>query len=382
MSIQNDIKTSQNDLRTISTLLGDALSQFAKLFQNEVDLAKAELGEKAQQVGGAIGFFAAGAILVIPALVMALFALSAALMAAGWSQPLSYLTSAIVAAVIAGVLFAIGINRLDRTQPGAAGNDAPARKGQGYREGNGAMSSTQGSFVDSVVTAARENPVAAALIGGGALWLLIGNEKLKSAASLATAAAFPSADTGARSQRSARSSVENTQAPPTAPEMDHEGSFGLGETLRHASNAASDAVSKATDQMKDGFEKGADYARDNFGKLGETLPGAETFTSAQSSLSRLFERQPLVLGAIGLAVGAAVAGAFRASDLENEWVGEYSDGVKGDLNKRAGAVSQSVREAADTLKNEIKDAGTEAFDRVKQAGVDAIDASRQKARTP
>ena len=44
---------------------------------------------------------------------MALFALSAALMAAGWSQPLSYLTSAIAAAVIAGVLFAIGINRLD-----------------------------------------------------------------------------------------------------------------------------------------------------------------------------------------------------------------------------------------------------------------------------
>jgi hypothetical protein len=113
MSIQNDIKTSQKDFRAISTLLGDALSQFAKLFQNEVDLAKAELGEKAQQVGGAIGLFAAGAILVIPALVMALFALSAALIAAGWSQPLSYLTSAIVAAVIAGVLFAIGINRLD-----------------------------------------------------------------------------------------------------------------------------------------------------------------------------------------------------------------------------------------------------------------------------
>src|ERR1044072_91476 len=117
MSIQNDIKTSQNDFRTISTLLGDALSQFAKLFQNEVDLAKAELGEKAQQVGGAIGFLAAGAILVIPALVMVLFALSAALMAAGWSQPLAYLTSAIVAAVIAGVLFAIGINRLVPRNP-------------------------------------------------------------------------------------------------------------------------------------------------------------------------------------------------------------------------------------------------------------------------
>jgi len=113
MSIQNDIRTSQNDLRTISTLLGVGLSQFAKLFQNEVDLAKVEFGEKVQKVGGAMGFIAGGAILVIPALVMALFALSAALISAGWSQPLSYLTSAIVAAVLAGVFFAIGINRFD-----------------------------------------------------------------------------------------------------------------------------------------------------------------------------------------------------------------------------------------------------------------------------
>jgi hypothetical protein len=113
MSIQNDIRTSQNDLRTISTLLGDALSQFAKLFQNELDLAKAEFGEKVHKMGGALGFIAGGAALVSPALVMVLFALSAALVSAGWSQPFSYLASAIVAAVIAGVLFAIGINRLD-----------------------------------------------------------------------------------------------------------------------------------------------------------------------------------------------------------------------------------------------------------------------------
>jgi hypothetical protein len=105
--------TTQSDLRVISGLLGDALSQFAKLFQNEVDLAKAELGEKMQQVGGAVGFIAAGAILVMPALVMALFALSAALIEAGWSQPISYLASAVIAAVLAGVLFAVGINRLD-----------------------------------------------------------------------------------------------------------------------------------------------------------------------------------------------------------------------------------------------------------------------------
>ena len=108
--------TTKTDLRAISHLFGDALSQFSKLFQNEVDLAKAELGEKVQQIGGAVGFIAAGAVLVIPAIVMALFALSAALIAGGWSQPVSYLISAIVAALLAGILFAVGMNRLDARQ--------------------------------------------------------------------------------------------------------------------------------------------------------------------------------------------------------------------------------------------------------------------------
>jgi membrane protein implicated in regulation of membrane protease activity len=105
--------TTKTDLRAISHLFGDALSQFSKLFQNEVDLAKAELGEKVQQIAGAVGLIAAGAVFVIPAIVMALFALSAALIAGGWSQPVSYLMSAIVAAVLAGILLAVGMNRLD-----------------------------------------------------------------------------------------------------------------------------------------------------------------------------------------------------------------------------------------------------------------------------
>lgn len=44
--------STQSDFGTISTLLSDALSQFAKLFRNEVDLAKAELAEK---VSGSVG---------------------------------------------------------------------------------------------------------------------------------------------------------------------------------------------------------------------------------------------------------------------------------------------------------------------------------------
>lgn len=104
--------TDKSDLRAITALMGDALSQFAKLFQNEVDLAKAELGEKAQQVGIAVGFLAGAAVLVIPALIMLLFAMAAALINGGWSQPVAYLVTGVAAAVLAGILAMVGMQRL------------------------------------------------------------------------------------------------------------------------------------------------------------------------------------------------------------------------------------------------------------------------------
>jgi hypothetical protein len=244
------------------------------------------------------------------------------------------------------------------------------------------MKSTQSGFFDSLVSAVRENPLAACLIGGGALWLLIGNEKLKSAANSATAAASSAADAGARNLREAASRFQTTAAPPTAPELDDEGSFRAGETLREAGTAASDAMSGAADKIRDRFDEGVAYARENFSKLGNPLPGKEAFAKAQSSLAGVLDRQPLVLGAVGLAIGAAVAGAFRTSDLENEWVGELSDDMKADVNTRVGAVSQSLREASDTLKAEVSGIGAEAVDRVKQAGMDAADAAREKVKLP
>ena len=104
--------TDKSDFRAIASLMGDALAQLSKLFQNEVDLAKAELGEKAREVGVAAGLMVGAAVLVIPAIIMALLALAAALMNAGWSNPLAYLASAAVAAALAALFIVIGLQKL------------------------------------------------------------------------------------------------------------------------------------------------------------------------------------------------------------------------------------------------------------------------------
>jgi len=249
------------------------------------------------------------------------------------------------------------------------------------------MRDSQGSFLDGLTAAARENPLAAALVGGGALWLLIGSDKLRNAAGSVTSAAAPLADIATRAQRSAASSWDETsgsvrhrasQMQDQAARSIDQASRSINDTVRNVRTAASDAMSGAAEATNERLDEGMAGAREMFDRLGQALPKKETLKQAQSSLSDLLERQPLVLGAVGLVIGATVAGALAKSSLEDEWVGDLSDGLKADLKERAGAVSRSVREASDTLKAEFADAGAEYADRVQQASRDALDASREE----
>jgi Putative Actinobacterial Holin-X, holin superfamily III len=103
--------TSRTD-RTISELLSDVLAQLAKLIGNEFDLAKTELSTKAGQVGRGVMLIGIGAVFLMPALVMLLLAAAAALMHAGYSDPVAYLMTGGGVVLLAAVLFGVGIGRL------------------------------------------------------------------------------------------------------------------------------------------------------------------------------------------------------------------------------------------------------------------------------
>jgi uncharacterized membrane protein len=99
-------------LRSIPVLASDALGQLAKLIGNEFDLARAELSAKAGQAGRGIAFIGAGAIILIPALVILMIAIATAIMHAGLSEPAAYAITGVVGAIIAVILMAVGANRL------------------------------------------------------------------------------------------------------------------------------------------------------------------------------------------------------------------------------------------------------------------------------
>jgi hypothetical protein len=98
--------------RSIPELLSDAFGQLAKLIGNEFDLAKAELSQKVGVVGRGMALIGAGAVMLVPALVVLLFAVAAALMHAGFSDAVAYLITGGAAVAVAGILIGIGISRM------------------------------------------------------------------------------------------------------------------------------------------------------------------------------------------------------------------------------------------------------------------------------
>jgi len=100
------------DERSIAQLFGDSISELAKLVQNEIDLARAEVVQKVSMGTAAAKLIVGGAMLLIPGLVLVLLAVAAELTALGMSQPLAYLCSGVGALIIAGALVWAGMSRL------------------------------------------------------------------------------------------------------------------------------------------------------------------------------------------------------------------------------------------------------------------------------
>lgn len=213
------------------------------------------------------------------------------------------------------------------------------------------MNSTQsGDFLGGLQNAVRENPVSAALIGMGVLWMFTGGARLSTATALLSPAARAAATgIGSGLQASTDALAATTGGVRSAASRVAEGvrdtisgaTSSVGETAARAYDAAKDAMPDPTS-----FTNGTSDAAEQAGSLATTLQG---------NLKETFERQPLLLGAIGLAIGAGMAAGLPSTQMEAELAGDTAERLKEQAKEFA---SEQVERATETAKR--------TFDAVKQ----------------
>ncbi|NEW87221.1 hypothetical protein DU475_08095 [Rhodopseudomonas sp. WA056] len=198
------------------------------------------------------------------------------------------------------------------------------------------MSKKEGvPFIGDLGDAMRRNPVSTALIGMGLLWLFTGDR------AKARASRFVH-DTGLD-----RVPDVASEAVGRVGERFADVGEKLGEVRDGAASAASEAARMARERGAEAIDRATEFGR----AIPET--GADLFDSAKTRLGDLFNEQPLLLGAIGVAIGAGIAASLPATETERELFGDTSDEMMAQARDyarqqaaRAGEMARDVAGAA------------------------------------
>lgn len=196
-------------------------------------------------------------------------------------------------------------------------------------------------FVRDLGEAARKNPLSAALIGMGVLWLFTGSRPVERAGEFARRTGFNRIpDAAGKVLETARSTLKS------GADFGSGGVTSATETLWDGGAAALDGAARFGREHADAASEYARFIPES---------GAEMFDTVRTNLTELFRAQPLALGAVGLAIGAGIAAALPGSEVEAVYLGEASDTVKAKVAEFA--TEQTAR--ATTVAADVIEAVTE-----------------------
>ena len=120
-----------------------------------------------------------------------------------------------------------------------------------------------------------------------------------------------------------------------------------GETLSHAADTvrtmSSDAVSAASDRASAGYRGGLETAS----RAGEQM--RQTGQRAHETFAETVQRHPMVVGAVGLAIGAIIAAALPVTRQEEQLLGEAGS----ELKKKAQGVASEGFDAVKGAAQEV-----------------------------
>lgn len=213
----------------------------------------------------------------------------------------------------------------------------------------------RGDLVSSFTQAVRENPVSAALIGMGALWLFMGGGNMTLFGGRGRSSLVGSVAHGAGSVAHGASDM----ARGTAHAMSRMGSSlaaGVSSTASGFAEAVGDTASRMGGYVGStlhGVDAQSAYRNPNFEGIDTGSGLRSTMGSSVSgmfgSLRDMFERHPVALGVAGLALGAAVAASLPITETERDMLGKANETVRSKLGQAAEQAKDMAVAAAEEV---------------------------------
>ncbi|QDD90231.1 DUF3618 domain-containing protein [Pseudomonas oryzihabitans] len=194
-----------------------------------------------------------------------------------------------------------------------------------------------GEFAHNLGTTLKANPVPAVLTSVGLLWLALGQNR--------------------------------TPAPATA-----------GSPLKDKLAGALDSVTSSAGHTRDSLNRGSHDVRDKVTGLGDTVSAkasqtgerlSDTAAQAKDTLTdqaqqlkgsfdTLLREQPLVVGALGIALGALLGAALPRTQTEDRALGKHSDKLTAKAKQVASSGYEQVKAAGQDVAKEARPASPDS----------------------
>jgi len=258
---------------------------------------------------------------------------------------------------------------LDRTVEALKEKMTP---GQLFDEASRAMGGAGQQVLSRFVEQAKENPMPLAVMGLGLAWLMSSSGK-KTARGDGPHRGYGPGDYG-------RLDEPRSFAPDGADGGLADKAHALGDKASDAVSGAKERLSSVKDSAGETARRAAGAVRDKAGAYGQ---------QAQQTFSQVLESDPLLIGAVGLLVGAAIGAALPSTRLEDHTVGPIRDkllqkgkGVAQERLQQAGEVAEAAYGSAKEALTKPSDGDVEPADRARDAVRSAVQAGREQLQGP
>jgi ElaB/YqjD/DUF883 family membrane-anchored ribosome-binding protein len=205
-----------------------------------------------------------------------------------------------------------------------------------------------GEFANNLGRSIKENPVPALLTAVGIAWMVASSNRPKPSIS------------DAYDERYSRNDFNTVGFDETGDEQEAgDEKEGLTEKAQRLKASAEGTLSEAGQRVK----SAADRARQKLAGTKETVSSGLRRTSgtAQFQTQRVREgfndlltEQPLLVGALGIAVGAAIGAALPATEQEDRLFGSTRDKAISEVKQRGTESYEQVREKVNAVGEETK----------------------------